>query len=83
MKLEITKTALKGLAGMPAKDRKALLAKIETFAANPNGKHSWAKAFDTTSGRLRHGDWRALYDIDKGVLVVRIVDVRNRKEAYR
>jgi mRNA interferase RelE/StbE len=33
--------------------------------------------------RLRVGDWRVLYDLDERLRVIDVVDVRQRKEAYR
>ncbi len=37
----------------------------------------------TLLGMIRHGDWRALYQIDNGVMTVTITQVGNRREVYR
>ncbi|MFS2008371.1 type II toxin-antitoxin system RelE/ParE family toxin [Azospirillum sp. CT11-132] len=32
---------------------------------------------------MRHGDWRAVYQIDGDALLVTVLKVGNRKEVYR
>jgi mRNA-degrading endonuclease RelE of RelBE toxin-antitoxin system len=34
-------------------------------------------------GRIRHGDWRAVFEIDGTALVITVLKVGNRKEVYR
>jgi len=72
-----TSAARKGLRRMPAGDRSALMAKLDTYAASGDGdvKRMVGSAFF----RLRHGDWRAIFEIDAGVLVVRVA---HRREVY-
>jgi mRNA-degrading endonuclease RelE of RelBE toxin-antitoxin system len=83
MNLSITPKAAKAIAKLPKRDAQALLAKLRTFAANPMAAHPWAKAFAANMGRIRQGDFRALYLIDAKGNVVVIEGVYNRKEAYR
>ncbi|WP_247887076.1 type II toxin-antitoxin system RelE/ParE family toxin [Azospirillum sp. SYSU D00513] len=56
---------------------------MNIFAADPYAQHSWAKAFGGGTGRIRHGEWRALYRIDGTALVVTVVKVGNRREVCR
>lgn len=83
MKLAIEATALKALLRMPKGDAAELRAKLKTFADAPHDPHPWAKAFGGGRGRIRHGDWRAVYEIDGDALVVTVLKVGNRKEVYR
>ena len=83
MKLLIEAAALKALIRMPQRDSAALRDKLKAFAADPYAPHPWAKAFGSNSGRIRHGDWRALYEIDGGTVTVTILKIGNRKEVYR
>ncbi len=83
MKLVIEAAALKVLLRMPKGDAAGLRAKLKAFAAAPHDPHPWAKAFGGGRGRIRHGDWRAVYHIDGGALVVTVLKVGNRKEVYR
>lgn len=83
MKLVIEADALKTLLGMPKGDAAELRAKLRAFADAPYEPHPWAKAFGAGRGRIRHGDWRAIYEIDNGALLVTVLKVGNRREVYR
>lgn len=83
MKLIILSQAQKALLSMPAYDAKAMLDKLRNFAADPYSRHPWAKAFGDGAGRIRHGDWRAVYQINNGVMTVTITRIANRREVYR
>ena len=83
MKLVIEAAALKALIRMPQRDAAAMRDKLKIFAEAPYAPHSWVKAFGANSGRIRHGDWRALYEIDGGKVTVTILKIGNRKEVYR
>ncbi|MTK64925.1 MAG: type II toxin-antitoxin system RelE/ParE family toxin [Methanobacterium sp.] len=83
MKLVIDADALKALLKLPRADSRALREKLTTFAADPGGQHPWAKNFGGGKGRVRHGDWRALYQVDGGAVTVTVVKVGHRREIYR
>ncbi|MGQ9366223.1 type II toxin-antitoxin system RelE family toxin [Azospirillum sp. ST 5-10] len=83
MELVIEASALKALLRMPKDDAAGLRAKLRAFATAPYDPHPWAKAFGGGRGRIRHGDWRAVYEIDGGALVITVLKVGNRKEVYR
>jgi mRNA interferase RelE/StbE len=83
MKLVIAADALKALLRMPARDAAGLREKLTLFAADPYGAHPWAKGFGGHSGRIRHGDWRAVYEINGTMVTVLIVKIGNRREVYR
>lgn len=83
MKLTYENHATAALLRMPKKEAKALRDKLETFAADPTARSAWAKAFGDGMGRVRHGDWRALYRIDGHSVTVIVVNIGNRKDVYR
>ena len=83
MKLEIEADALKALLKMPKTEANALREKLKTFAADPLTQHSWAKGFGKGVGRIRHGDWRAIYQINDASVTVLVVKIGNRKEVYK
>jgi len=83
MKLIILSGAQKTLRSMPKHDAMAMLGKLHLFAADPYARHAWAKSFGDGDGRIRHGDWRALYQIDNGVMTVTFTRVGNRREICR
>jgi mRNA interferase RelE/StbE len=83
MRLILLPEAVKALRRMPRHDADALLARLEAVAADPFGVHPFAKAFGGGAGRVRHGDWRAVYRLDtpRGEMVVS--RIAHRREAYR
>jgi len=60
MQIAYTKVARKGLKTMPVKDRTALIAKLEAYAATGEGDVKRLVGSDYL--RLRHGDWRAIFE---------------------
>ena len=77
MQVTYSKTAVKNLRKMPAKDRAALMDKLDTYAETGQGN---VKKLQSRAGfRLRHGQWRALFEINGDLLVVRVA---HRREAY-
>lgn len=83
MKLVIETAAFKVLLRMPKGEAEGLRTKLKIFAAAPYAPHPWAKAFGGGRGRIRHGDWRAIYHVNGDELVVTVLKVGNRKEVYR
>lgn len=78
MEVTYSATALKGLRKMPAKDRKALMQKLGTYAAT--GAGDVKKLTGQPYSRLRHGNWRAVFEIEAGILVVHVA---HRSDVYR
>jgi mRNA interferase RelE/StbE len=74
-----TRTAIKALKKMPGKDRDAIMAKMESYAAGGTEDVVALKGSDLF--RLRHGDWRAVFSQD--AMVVAVVKIANRREIYR
>ena len=83
MKLLIEASALKVLLRMPKSDAAGLRTKLRAFALDPYGEHSWAKGFGGGRGRIRHGDWRAIYEINGEALLITVLKIGNRKDIYR
>ena len=63
---------------MPVKDRAALIAKLEAYAATGEGDVTRPVGSDYL--RLRHGDWRAIFEIEDGMLVIRLA---HRRSVYK
>lgn len=74
-----TRTAIKALKAMPAKDRNAVMRKMDGFAADE--PHDVAALKGSEFFRLRHGDWRAIFKMNEREIVV--LDVAHRREIYR
>lgn len=82
--LTILARAAKQLAKMPRGDARAIMAKLEAYAAD-RGAPVDVKPLKGEKNvfRLRHGDWRALFEVDGKARTMVVVDVVNRGDAYK
>lgn len=76
------KSALKELEVIPKKDLKRILAAIEALSENPRPPQARKLCADEKY-RLRQGVYRVLYTIEDDRLVICVVRVAHRREAYR
>jgi mRNA interferase RelE/StbE len=85
VKLLLEKAARKGLDRMPAKAAGSMLSRLERIAADPFATHSGVSAMQGLKDcfRLRQGDWRAVYRIDRRADEMRVVLVDVRGSVYR
>ena len=81
--LTFTRDAEKDLARLPKADARRIIAKLEAVAANPAAAAGVKKLVDREGYRVRAGNWRAVYLLDHGRLVVVVVRIAKRGEAYR
>lgn len=68
--------------GIPSADVRRILARIETLREDPRPPGS-EKLSAQERYRLRQGDYRILYNLLDGELIVEIVKVGHRREVYR
>ncbi len=83
MPLIITPAALKQMKAMPKADATRIMAALEQVAADLTTRFPFVTEMVGQPGiwRLRKGDWRAVYTIEGGDIVV--MKVGNRKEIYQ
>lgn len=74
-----TRTAIKALKSLPAKDRDAIMDKLDGYAAGHRQDVVALKGTDFL--RLRHRDWRAVLEEDAETITV--LDVAHRRDVYR
>lgn len=82
MKLLVTKSASKQLLKIPHKQRLKIEEKIEQLSNLPTSPQT-KKLSGRPGWRLRIGDYRVLYFIDKKKRSIIILSVQHRKDAYR
>lgn len=80
--VDFTREALKTLARMPSNARRLVMSKIEDLARDPFGAANVKKLTGQPGYRLRVGDWRVLYDVDAGRVVVRVLKIGPRGGVY-
>ena len=83
MRLLLSREATRDLRAFPKQDAAALYAKLARLAADPFGTHPCARSFGGGEGRVRQGDWRALYRIDQERDEVVVSRIAHRRDAYR
>jgi len=83
MRLEVMPAAAKSLRNIPEKTATTIIDRMKAIADDPFARHANVTRLSNDDRfRLRVGDWRALYRVDrKGDRVV-LVDLK-RGEAYR
>lgn len=80
--LFIKPSAAKELEGLPEKDRRRIVRKIQALAANPRPPGG-EKLTGQDRFRIRQGDYRVVYAIDDQGREVVVVKVGNRRDIYR
>jgi mRNA interferase RelE/StbE len=80
--IEYTPDALKALVKMPRTTRELVMSKIDALARDPFGAPNVKKLVGVPGYRLRVGDWRVLYDVESGRLVVRVLKIGPRGGVY-
>jgi mRNA interferase RelE/StbE len=75
--------AEKDLKKLPVQDFYRVITHVKSLAENPRpsgcrkitgSKHDW---------RIRVGDYRIIYEINENSHVVKVMKIRDRREAYR
>jgi mRNA interferase RelE/StbE len=79
--IEWSEESLDDLAALDKSIARRIKAAVERFSETGSGNIKKLQGIDPPEFRLRVGDYRVRFHIDGNIL--RILRVRNRKEAYR
>lgn len=83
-RIVFTKQASKTLLRMPRNVADRIREKLDLVAKNPHGHHHNVTKLQNRPGyRLRIGDWRVIYEIHKDELIIVVLKIASRGEAYR
>lgn len=82
-RLELSPRASRDLKKFPAQVRERLKGHIDALAHAPRPSGVVKLAGEVNTYRIRVGDYRILYEIHDQVLIVVVLKVADRKEAYR
>jgi mRNA interferase RelE/StbE len=80
--IEFTKQAAQALKAMPRNVALKIRAKIDVLAEDPYSAPNVKKLTGRDGYRLRVGDWRVLYEINDGKLVIVVLAIKPRGGAY-
>ena len=81
--VEIARTAVKSIARLPRREQHRVRAAIDLLADEPRPPGCAALAGEESVCRVRVGDHRILYEVIDARLVIHVVRVAHRREAYR
>lgn len=80
--VDVRRSAVKEIGDLPKRECVAIVGKIQALARDPR-PHGSEKLSGDDKYRLRHGDYRVVYEIDDARKKVTIVRVAHRREVYR
>ena len=82
-RVEISPKAQRQLRGLPKPLQKRIDAKIQALANNPRPPGVTKLQGAENRYRIRVGHYRVIYSIADAALLVLVLEVLNRREAYR
>lgn len=82
-RIEITSDALRALTKIDKPVRRRIQTAIDRLQADPRPHGAIALTGLAGAYRIRVGDYRVIYTVADGQLIVLIVDVGHRREIYR
>lgn len=82
--LRFAKSAEKAIARMPKGIARRMLDELKAIAADPAAyRGDWKPLQGSGFWRLRVGDWRAICDMRNGELILLVVKIAPRGDAYK
>jgi mRNA interferase RelE/StbE len=81
--VEFSPDAARELRALPARAQRRISDRVDALARNPFPPGSKKLVGQTSGYRIRVGDYRVLYELQKDRLVVFVVKVGHRRDVYR
>lgn len=82
--IEYTRDAAKALKSMPKTTALLIMQKVSALAVDPFAPNNNVKKLvNRAECRLRVGDWRILYAVHEGKLVIEVIRIAPRGGAYQ
>jgi mRNA interferase RelE/StbE len=83
-KIIFTKQAYKSLRRIPQEIVGRIRDRLDRIAEDPYAQNPNVTKLQNRAGyRLRAGDWRVIYDVQEGELVILVLKVDSRGDIYR
>ena len=77
------KTAARAFRKLPRQTQDRIRPRVDALATNPRPEGVKTLEGDDNAWRISVGEFRIVYEIHDGVLMVMVLRVANRREAYR
>ena len=81
-RIEFKRSVAKDLRSIPSNDLRRILKRIDALADDPR-PHGAEKLTSSEFYRIRQGTYRVIYEIRDDVLLVIVIKVAHRSDAYR
>jgi mRNA interferase RelE/StbE len=81
--VEFSPDAARQLRGLPAHVQRRISARVDALVKGPLPPGSKKLVGQTSGYRIRVGDYRVLYELQKDRLVIFVVKVGHRRDIYR
>jgi len=81
--IQVRRSATKELRRLPKKEVDKIAQLITKLAVNPRPAGCKKLQGEDNMWRLRSGNYRVLYTVDDGKVMIEVVSVRHRKDVYR
>jgi len=81
--IEFSRQAQRALLRMPRDQAAQVRLGIDELAQDPRTARDVKKLTDQPGYRMRVGDWRVVYLLDRERIVVQIIRIAHRREVYR
>lgn len=82
--VEIKPKALKVLKSIPRDDNERIIDRIKELSVNPRNDHVIKlSGFQVDTYRARQGDYRIFFTICDDKLIVEVIEIKHRKDAYK
>lgn len=82
-KLEFGRDAVKALLRMPRDEARRVRGKLDRLARDPHAMPNVKQLTGHPGFRLRIGDWRVLYVLHDERIVIHVIRIARRGDAYR
>ena len=82
-RVEIARRAVKSVAQLPRREQQRIRAAIDLLADGPRPPGCVAVADEESVYRVRVSNYRILYEVIDGRLVIQVVRVGHRRDVYR
>ena len=82
-RLEYRSSVKKELQKLNKNDRVAIVHKIELLKKNPKPEGSAKLKGSSNLFRMRHGDYRVIYQVNKDILIIIIIRIGHRRDIYK
>lgn len=81
--VRVANSAAKAIGKLPRSTQKRVVRAIESLSEDPRPDGCRKLSGSDSTYRVRVGDHRVIYDVDNDDLLVLVVRVRHRRDAYR